>query len=646
MGSHMVSSAEMARKWHVSERRVTELCRNGRVHGAEKLSFCWLIPDDAKKPQDGRRTRDSTAGKIPAIEYNSNCYYNVNTMKPLPVGLSNYKRAFADYHVVDKTLLIRDIIDSASIATLVTRPRRFGKTLNMSMLRAFFEATEESPARYFHGTNIWSCGERYLSQMGKYPVVSLTFKDVKAGSWAEASSLINSQIRSVCDEHREIVKAETIIESEAGRSFKRLLQDEANEADYAGSIRTLCKLLHKSTGSLVIVLIDEYDTPIEQGHLHGYYNEVVAFMRKLLGSALKDNDDLKFGFLTGILRVAKEGVFSGLNNIQVFTVLDDHYSEYYGFTPEEVKELTKYYEVAKSYDELCSWYDGYRFGNSEIFNPWSVISFLSEKGMPRPYWVNTGESPILKELIRRADADTSQKLRCLIEGGVISVQVNLSAVYPQLHESSTSVFSFLLMAGYLTTEGAFNAGAYNGSYRVKLRIPNREVSEAYRHDVLETLCEGVNSCDPYALQDALTEGDGAALQEELRLFLGSVVSYFDTANESFFHGLMLSLCAVFGPNYRVVSNRESGLGRFDIQMTPRGENANSLPGIILELKVGHQVEGQSLAMLAQEAIEQTERCDYTNDLRNQGVSRIISYGVAFSGKSASVEVKELKVAHV
>lgn len=490
MGSHMVSTAEIARKWNISERRVTELCRSGRVHGAEKLSFCWLIPDDAQKPKDGRCSRGLASEDLPAIEYSSNSYYNVNTMKPLPVGLSNYKRAFSDYHLVDKTLLIRDLIDNASIATLVTRPRRFGKTLNMSMLRTFFEASGENLARYFRGTKIWNCGERYLSHMGKYPVISLTFKDVKADTWAEASSLINRQIRSVCDELRELVQPEIAIESEASRSFQRLLQDAADEADYAGSIRTLCKLLHKSTGSLVIVLIDEYDTPIEQGHLHGYYNEVVAFMRKLLGSALKDNDDLKFGFLTGILRVAKEGIFSGLNNIQVFTVLDDRYSDYYGFTPDEVKELAEYYEVADSYEELCNWYDGYRFGNSEIFNPWSVISFLSEKGTPRQYWVNTGESPVLKQLIRQADADTSKKLQRLIEGGEISAIVNENVDHTCISDNSDWMLSQLLMTGYLTIAEKAKVQPFGTCLLTRLKIPNREVQGSFQHapfDMAQTI---------------------------------------------------------------------------------------------------------------------------------------------------------------
>ena len=292
--------------------------------------------------------------------------------KSLPIGISEYQEASTEYYYVDKTLLIRDFLDERPKVSLFTRPRRFGKTLNMDMLRVFFEKTEEDTSVYFRDKKIWSCDQSYLDQQGKYPVIFLSLKDVKGSSWEETFRMIRGLLADEFQRHKELADSDALNEYEKDR-FSSLAATTASEVDYQMSLQTLTRLLHQHHGVAPIVIIDEYDTPIQQGHVNGFYDAVVGFMRNLFSGGLKDNRHLSYGFLTGILRVAKESIFSGLNNLKVNSILEDRYSEYFGFTPEEVQEMAAYYGVPEKYQELCDWYDGYRFGDSEIFNPLSSV---------------------------------------------------------------------------------------------------------------------------------------------------------------------------------------------------------------------------------------------------------------------------------
>ena len=383
---------EVAAIWGITERRVNELCKAGRIPGAYKNGKRWFIPSDARKPLDKRERHNPAAQDVQLIR------------KPLPIGVSDYREASTNYYYVDKTLLIKDFLDERSKVSLFTRPRRFGKTLNMDMLRTFFEKTDEDTSVYFRDKKIWACGKRYRDDQGKYPVVFLSFKDVKCLSWDETYQTITKLIAMEFRRHSELVSSSALSAYEK-KQVSLLSMGNASEVDYQMSLQTLTLLLHKHHGVAPIIIIDEYDTPIQQGHVNGFYDKVVGFMRNLFSGGLKDNPHLSFGFLTGILRVAKESIFSGLNNLKINSILDDRYSEYFGFTSDEVQEMAEYYGAAEKYQELCDWYDGYRFGQTDIFNPWSVIGYFNNECRPRAFWQSTGSNDIISEVLSVATPD-------------------------------------------------------------------------------------------------------------------------------------------------------------------------------------------------------------------------------------------------
>ncbi|WP_330654441.1 AAA family ATPase [Blautia sp. MSJ-19] len=403
---------------------------------------------------------------------------------PLPVGISDYRRASEEYYYVDKTLMIRDILNERPMVSLFTRPRRFGKTLNMDMLRTFFEKTEEDTSIYFKDKKIWKCGEKYREYQGKYPVIFLTFKDVKRNTWEETYDHILLLISEEYQRHSEILESNICNEYEK-EIYRRIAERTANSTDYMNSLKNLSEMLHKQYGETAIIIIDEYDTPIQQGHVCGFYDQVVSFMRIFFSGAFKDNRHLAFGFLTGILRVARESIFSGLNNLIVNSVLDRKYSEYFGFTRDEVAEMASYYNAQDCMEELCEWYDGYCFGKTEIFNPWSVINYFSHDCEARAYWVSTSSNDIIGEILAEADEEIWNSLTGLLQGEKLLTYIDTSVVYPQIKKNVSSVYSFLLMSGYLKTTGKnqlFGAG-----YMCEVALPNKEILFVYQKEILDQL---------------------------------------------------------------------------------------------------------------------------------------------------------------
>lgn len=368
--------------------------------------------------------------------------------KPLPVGVSDYCLASTEYYYIDKTMMIKDFIDERPMVSLYTRPRRFGKTLNMDMIRTFFEKTDEDTSIYFRDKKIWQCGEKYQAYQGKYPVIFLTFKDVKFNTWEETFSSIRELIAKEAYRHSELQTSQACDNFDR-KAYERLLTESANEAELAGALADLSRILHKHYNIAPIIIIDEYDIPIQQGYMQGYYDQVILFMRNLFLGGLKDNKHLSYGFLTGILRVANESIFSGLNNLVISSVMDNKYSTYFGFTEDEVKSMTDYYGVSDKYEELCAWYDGYRFGKTEIFNPWSVINYFSNECEPKAFWQATGSNDIIGEIIAQADEEIYEKLTQLIRGQTITSYIDTDVIYPQIKNNPSTIYSFLLMAGYL-----------------------------------------------------------------------------------------------------------------------------------------------------------------------------------------------------
>ena len=597
-----LSCSDASKAMGFSVRRIQQMCKNGELPGAIKEGRKWLIPDET-------------------IHIN---HFAKN--KSLPIGVSDFKLATTGYYYVDKTLMIRDFLDKKPMVSLFTRPRRFGKTLNMDMLRVFFEKTNEDTSVYFKDKQIWQCGDYYTKHQGQYPVIFLTFKDVKSMTWEETFQKIRRLISLEFIRHNEL-ETSSVLTAYEKEQYHLLAGDSGDEVDCQMGLQLLSLLLHKHYGRECIIIIDEYDTPIQQGHTCNFYPEIVNFMRNFFSGGLKDNPHLAFGFLTGILRVAKESIFSGRNNLKTYSILDDGYSSYFGFTEKEVKDMLRYYGKDDKYNELSEWYDGYRFGNTEIFNPWSVINYISDNCFPKAFWQSTGSNEIIGEIIQAATPEITKDLYKLLCGEKIAAYIDTGVIYPEVQNNPYSIYSFLLVAGYLKVANIYPQS--DGNFMCDVAIPNKEITFVYEKEVLNRTNQ--NSL-AISISQAIFSKDTQKLQALLEDFMVKSISSIDGANEGFYHGMMLGLCAILGNRYKIRSNRESGLGRFDIQLMPL---TKGMPGFIFEFKHTKD-EHTDLSALADSALQQIEAKKYDTELRDNGVNSIISIGIAFRGKSAVV----------
>lgn len=597
-----LSCSDASKAMGSSVRRIQQMCKNGELPGAIKEGRKWLIPDET-------------------IHMN---HFAKN--KSLPIGVSDFKLATTGYYYVDKTLMIRDFLDKKPMVSLFTRPRRFGKTLNMDMLRVFFEKTNEDTSVYFKDKQIWQCGDSYTKHQGQYPVIFLTFKDVKSMTWEETFQKIRRLISLEFIRHNEL-ETSSVLTAYEKEQYHLLAGDSGDEVDCQMGLQLLSLLLHKHYGRECIIIIDEYDTPIQQGHTCNFYPEIVNFMRNFFSGGLKDNPHLAFGFLTGILRVAKESIFSGMNNLKTYSILDDGYSSYFGFTEKEVKDMLRYYGKDDKYNELSEWYDGYRFGNTEIFNPWSVINYISDNCFPKAFWQSTGSNEIIGEIIQAATPEITKDLYKLLCGEKIAAYIDTGVIYPEVQNNPYSIYSFLLVAGYLKVANIYPQS--DGNFMCDVAIPNKEITFVYEKEVLNRTNQ--NSL-AISISQAIFSKDTQKLQALLEDFMVKNISSIDGANEGFYHGMMLGLCAILGNRYKIRSNRESGLGRFDIQLMPL---TKGMPGFIFEFKHTKD-EHTDLSALADSALQQIETKKYDTELRDNGVNSIIRIGIAFRGKSAVV----------
>lgn len=594
-----ISCESAAKKIGVSTRRIQQMCKQKEIVGAIKDGRNWLIPDNAI----------------------------LSPKKPLPIGVSDFKSATTNYYYVDKTLLIRDFLNAIPMVSLFTRPRRFGKTLNMDMLRVFFEKTPEDTSIYFKDKYIWQCGDYYTKHQGQYPVIFLSFKDVKCSSWQETFQKISKLISLEFMRHNEL-ESSSVLSSYEKEQYHRFASENINEVDCQMGLQLLSLLLHKHYDKECVIIIDEYDTPIQQDHLCDFYNEIVDFMRNFFSGGLKDNPHLAFGFLTGILRVAKESIFSGMNNLKTNSILDNNYSSYFGFTNEEVRDMLAYYDYEDKYQEICEWYDGYRFGNSEIFNPWSVINYISDQCFPKAFWQSTGSNDIIGEIIGTATPEINENLYKLLCGNTVTTYVDTSVIYPEVQSNPYSIYSFLLVAGYLKVTEIYPQN--DGNYMCDVAIPNKEILYAYEKEVLNRTNQNNVSI---SIHQAIFSKDTSKLQSLLEDFMLKSISTMDGASEAFYHGMMLGLCAVLGSQFKVRSNRESGLGRFDIELLPM---VKGIPGFIFEFKHTKDIN-VDLDSLANSVLKQIEDMKYDTELNDFGVEDIVKIGIAFRQKSAVVK---------
>ena len=612
----------MAQIWNVTERTIAKFCKEGKISGAVKVGKSWRIPDDAEKPADGR----VSSGKYIKTENAA--------LRTLPIGISDYVRAQSEYYYVDKTMLIKEFLDKKPLVSLFTRPRRFGKTLNMDMLRVFFEISDEDTSRYFMDKNIWKCGAQYQAHQGKYPVIFLTFKDVKFDTWKATIDKIRGLLQEEYGRHQELLISDKISQYEK-EYFSKILDATANEVELTSALERLSKMLATHYEKSPIIIIDEYDTPIQEGYSKDFYDEIISFMRNFFSGAFKDNKNLSYGFLTGILRIAQESIFSGLDNLTVNSVMDEEYSQFFGFTSDEVKVMLEYYNMSDKENELKDWYDGYRFGNEEIYNPWSVINYISRGGIPQAYWVNTGKNEILDDVMRTSTDDIAERLHALLQGESVIARIDQNVVYRSLAEEPSNIYSLLLVTGYLKTQKKELQA--DGAYLCEVSIPNKEIASVYKNEILSYFLQigVITRTTANKIAESLYANDYKKLQKAIAEYLDKSISFYDGGAEGFYHGLMLGLIALMDNQYKIKSNRESGDGRYDVCLIPRGKR---YPGIILELKWKEKLKEDALNKLGEDALAQIDNLRYDLEMKEDGITNILKFGIAFSGKKVVVKI--------
>ena len=552
-------------------------------------------------------------------------------MKKLPIGISDYKEIITkDYYFVDKTLLIQELLDIKYKVYLLCRPRRFGKTLNLSMLKYFFEKTDKSNAHLFASKKIWQ-NEKSRNEQGKYPVIFISFKDIKDDNWENAYQHILDLIMIEFEYHEQFLLPK--LTARQAKKYSMIADGQASQVTYASSLLFLSEILFAHYGQEVVVLLDEYDTPIHTAYKHNYYDKMVNFIKTLFSKVLKDNKCLKSGVLTGILRTAKEGIFSDLNNLYVCTMLSDEFSDKFGFTQEEVETLMFEQKVPVSIEDIKNWYNGYRVGEKTlIYNPWSILNCTSKNGKFMTYWVNTSGNDLIKDLIARADSNTKAELELLLTDAPIIKTIDEAFTFAGINQTGTALWSLLLFSGYLTY---IKRELIRGKYECLLALPNYEIKELYRDFITEIFHKAfLNSTNIQEFFKALISGQTLLVQELLQMFIVNHMSTFDLAvsqPEISYHMFVLGLLVAFEGEYSVRSNRESGYGRYDVMLIPHDK---SKVGVVIEFKTARR---QTLDQAVDDAILQIQDKQYASELRAQGVVNIIGYGVAFAGKELFVK---------
>ncbi|NFL88070.1 AAA family ATPase [Clostridium botulinum] len=556
-------------------------------------------------------------------------------LKPLPIGVDNFEKLITrDYYYIDKTLLIKDLLDNKADVNLFTRPRRFGKTLNMSMLQYYFEKREKNNSYLFENLNIMEAGEEYLSHMGQYPVINLSLKSAKQPNFELAYISIARRIAEEYKRHEYILKSENL-KNEKER-FLKILKEQGDEGDYTDSIFFLSQCLEKYHNKKVIILIDEYDVPLENAFFEGFYDKMIAFLRSLFESALKTNSSLEFSVITGCLRISRESIFTGLNNLNIVSILNDRYAEHFGFTDDEVKKILKDYKLEEKYSVIKEWYNGYIFGSTNVYNPWSVVKYVYDllpniNVFPSSYWANTSSNSIVKSLIEKADSVTKKEIELLIEGKTIEKRVHEDITYDEMYDSMENLWNFMFFTGYFKKVGERMDEEDN--HYITLKIPNKEVKYIFKNKILKWFHDKVKVKNLSKMYSAIFSKDVETFQKELNAMLRQTISFND-AYENFYHGFTLGVLANMH-DFLVKSNREAGDGRSDIFIKSLSIFE---PCVILELKVCDKPK--DIFKKCDEALAQIDAKNYEEELKEEGYENIIKYGISFYRKDCVIKVKE------
>ncbi len=556
------------------------------------------------------------------------------TKQKPPVGLSDFRKLISgNYYYVDKSAFIREIIDASAEVILLPRPRRFGKTLNMDMLKVFFEAGGDDAGKFFKGLSIEK-EDCFAAHRGRYPVISITLKDLKHIDWNACFQGLKAVIYETYASHRYLLDGDALYPDEKNR-FEAMLNGAADVTDCEGALKFLSKLLCRRHDAPVVILIDEYDTPLHAGYANGYYDKMIGFMRNFLSGGLKDNPHLFKGVLTGILRVARESIFSGLNNLGVYTILDKQFSESFGFTEADVLRALSDFGMSDDYGRASSWYNGYVFGEAVIYNPWSVINFIDAGGLEKPYWLNTGDTSVLDRLATRGGREIREEIGRLIEGKAIAQPVYETIVMRDLDLRDDLLWSFLLFSGYLKPSGPpVRRNIY------PLTIPNREVRLAYEEMVIRWFSEKIETSCLTDMLQSLETGEMALFERLLRKIVTQVMSYhdFSGAPEKVYHALTLGILVWLSGKYDIRSNRESGYGRYDVMLKPKDV---SKPGVVIEFKLVDGAADDAHEAVLEDALKQIRKRGYAAELSAAGVENIIEMAVAFRGKELWVRRRKI-----
>lgn len=553
--------------------------------------------------------------------------------KKLPIGIENFEKLQTeDFYYIDKTNLIKELLTGLAEVTLFTRPRRFGKSLNMSMLKCFFELGTDK--KLFSKLKISEETALCEEYMGKYPVISISLKGMNAGNYEKALEMAVEVIRSEARRFQYLLDSERLTSYDK-EAFIALLQEDMKEGTLCSSLKVLSELLEKHHGSKVILLIDEYDVPLAKAFEREYYDPMVLFIRNMFEYALKTNESLKFAVLTGCMRISKESIFTGLNNLKVLSVAEVQFDEAFGFTDKEVRKLLEYYELSDHYNEIKEWYDGYQFGNAEVYCPWDVINYcdalrVEPAAQPKNYWSNTSSNEAVRRFIQESDkASVRREIENLVAGEVIEKEIHQELTYKDMYTSVDNLWSVLFTTGYLTQKGKPEDN------RFPLAIPNMEIRNIFTTQIMDFFKENVpkNRAALSEFCEALKNGDAENVEKQLTEYLRRTISIRDTfvkkqMKENFFHGILLGILS-FGDTWSVSSNREAGDGYSDILVeTDDGET-----GIILELKYA---DDGNLDTACKKALEQINRNRYEEILLDEGVPHILKYGIAFYKKRCRV----------
>lgn len=558
--------------------------------------------------------------------------------QPLPIGVDDFGTLITSgYYFVDKTMFIRDLIDKKGQVNLFTRPRRFGKSLNISMLRYFFEEGRDLAgettdySHLFTGLKITECGDQYLQHMGKYPVIHLSLKSAKRMTFEHAIGMLVPELAYEFTRHKFILE-DPRLENERDRYMSFMLE-KAEPGSYSKSLKFLSECLHSYYGKKVIILIDEYDVPLESAYLNGYYDEMVDFIRSLFEAALKTNPHLEFAVLTGCLRISKESIFTGMTNLEIISILNKNYDEYFGFTNEEVKKICRDFGMTDKLDIFQSWYNGYVFGNANVFNPWSIVRYVKDlladrNEFPISYWANTSSNSIVRNLIDRADRDVKDEIESLIAGGTIEKPVHEDITYDEMYASMDNLWNFMFFTGYFRKVGERMTGR---QWYITLKIPNEEVRYIFETKILNWFDEQIKKRDQKTLFHAFLNQDAETVQNEIEDMLIQTISFYDTY-ESFYHGFLAGI--LYGiDGYVVKSNREGGTGRTDLFIKPVSRRKTAY---VVEFKVAKTY--RELANRAEDALAQIAEKNYGRELIDDGYESVVCYGIAFFGKDCEVRI--------